>query len=268
MSNERIRVNTSIPSLRKKVQTNIEGSSDVVHWYIRFNIPLDESTVSYKTMSVTDTEGYIMRTEISYSPNGNAIIISPLDTYEQNRFYILNISKKVRSARGRQLRSTIYIVFKLYDNQISEYRVLKKDVKVPKPRPRPKDYDQKQQNRRPVVDPEYLERAPLYRMSTVSFRFNPLVAVAGVVVAGAGLLLDNWLVGVVGMLSCIAGAVHIFLQLRKDEVRSKMLFNKGARLFNRGRYNEAERAFKGALVYDPGNELAEYGIYKIGLYNK
>jgi hypothetical protein len=44
------------------------------------------------------------------------------------------------------------------------------------------------------------------------------------------------------------------------------MFNKGVRQFNREHYREAEISFKTALAFNPKNELAEYGIYKAGLY--
>ena len=81
MPNEppRIRIATSDPKLKDKIQINLEGPIDNVYWYIRFNIPLDEESVNDKTMEVTDTEGYIMRTDISYQGKHNRIVISPLD---------------------------------------------------------------------------------------------------------------------------------------------------------------------------------------------
>jgi hypothetical protein len=140
----RIKIATSIPSLKDKTYIDLEdGRLDVVYWYIRFNIPLDPESVSNETMDVMDTEGYIMRTDIVYNSQNHKIVVSPFDTYEENIYYVLNISQNVKSARGQHLRSKIHIMFKLLDNEISEYKVLKENVKLPKPRPRPKDYDQK-----------------------------------------------------------------------------------------------------------------------------
>lgn len=267
MENTKIRIATSIPSLKNKVQTRLDGPTDVIYWYIRFNIPLDETSVSEKTMDVTDTEGYIMRTDIYYDKNTHMIAISPLDTYEQNRFYLLNISKKVRSARGQNLRSSIHILFKLLDNQISDYKVLKKDAKLPKPKPRPQDYDQRQAARKPnVIDQTYIDRSPRDRMATVSFRINLWVGLLGLVLVMIGAFVHLLWLMIGGVLICVGGVGHLYFQMRNKELRSTLLFNRGVRRFNKQRYSEAEVAFQKALQANPDNELAQYGVYKVGLY--
>ncbi|MDR1663738.1 MAG: hypothetical protein LBR83_02315 [Clostridiales bacterium] len=267
MSNDRIRVATSKPSLKSKLKTNLSGTTDIIYWYIRFNIPLDETTVSDKTMEVTDTEGYIMRTDITYRQKNNIIVISPLDTYEQNRFYLLNISKKVQSSRGQNLRSTIHILFKLLDNQISDYKILKKDVTIPKPKPRPKDYDKQQSSRKPNnFDMEYMDRSPRDRMTTVSFRINLWLGVLGLLMVLAGVFLQLIWLMIVSVLVCAGGVVHVYFQMKNDELRSVWSFNRGVRHFNKARYKEAGALFRKAVDANPENELAKYGLYKISLY--
>jgi len=268
MDNEqRIRIATSKPSLKHKVKTQLDGPTDVIYWYIRFNIPLDESSVSEKTMDVTDTEGYIMRTDISYETKKNLIVISPLDTYEQNRFYLLNISKKVRSARGQNLRSSIHVLFKLLENQISDYQILKKTVKVPKPKPRPRDYDRLQSSRKPnSFDAEYMKSAPRDRMAPVSFKIKLWVGLVGLLITLASLMIGNLVVIIIGGAVCLAGFVHVYAQLKKKELRSVLLFNQGVRKFNKENYRDAELSFQKALNANPDNELAKYGLYKSDLF--
>jgi tetratricopeptide (TPR) repeat protein len=270
VENDRIRIATSLPSLKNKVKTNLSGNTDTIYWYIRFNIPLDGSSVSERTMDVTDTDGYIMRTDIEYDSSRNVIVISPLDTYEQNRFYLLSISKKVRSARGQNLRSTINILFKLYENQITDFKILKKDVKIPKPRPRPPDYDQQQAAKKAntsAFDKSYLERSPSRdKMATVSFSFNPVIGILGILIVVAGLVLGNLWVIIAGAAVCVAGLAHIYKQWKNRELSSAVFFNLGVRKFNQEKYAEAEKLFKRAVSDNPKNELAKYGLYKISLY--
>ena len=268
MDNEHIRISTSKPSLKNKVKTNLDGSSDVLYWHIRFNIPLDEATVSGRTMNVTDTDGYIMRTDITYNPDGHQIVISPLDTYEQNRFYLLNIKKKVRSASGKHMKSTLHILFKLLNNQISEFKTLKKNVQVPKPRPRPSDYDERQAKRKRDTEfnQAYLDMSPLDRMTQVSLRINPIIGILGIVLICVGIFVGTPLFFGVGALVCACGLAHIIAQLRNRELRSAIWLNRGVRHFNGARYLKAEHAFRQALTHNARNELAEYGLYKVGLY--
>jgi hypothetical protein len=274
VENDRIRIATSQPSLKNKVKTNLAGNTDTIYWYIRFNIPLDGTSVSERTMDVTDTDGYIMRTDIEYDDSKNMIVISPLDTYEQNRFYLLSISKKVRSARGQNLRSTINILFKLYENQITDFKILKKDMKIPKPRPRPPDYDQQQAAKKANVksgtpaafDQSYLERSSRDKMATVGFFFNPVIGIIGIIFVITGLILGNLWVIIAGALICVGGLAHIYRQWQNKELKSTVFFNLGVRRFNLEKFTEAERYFKRAVSENPKNELAKYGLYKISLY--
>ena len=269
MDNDRIRVRTSIPSLENKVQTNIKGPADVVYWYIRFNIQLDEESVSGKTMNVTDTDGYIMRTVISYKPKHNVISVSPLDTYEENRYYLLNISRQVRSAKGKHLRSTIHILFKLLEGKVTDFKVLDKDAQVPLPKPRPKDYDTRPKSTTPNhFERQYIDSSPPGTMATVGFFINPILGFLGLVTVGAGAFMLNQAVMIIGLVVCVAGVIHITVQLRNAELRSTLAFNKGVRLFNRERYRAADKAFRRALDINPKNQLAKHGIRKAEIYRR
>ena len=269
MDNDRISVRTSVPGLQNKVQTKITGPSDVIYWYIRFNIQLDEESVSGKTMNVTDTDGYIMRTVISYKPKHNVISVSPMDTYEENRYYLLNISKLVRSAKGKHLRSTIHILFKLRGGKVSDFKVLDKDAQVPLPKPRPAGYDSLPRSATPNhFERQYIDRSPPGKMASVWFFINPILGFLGLVIVGAGAFLLNQIVMIAGVLICVAGVVHIAAQLKKEELRSSMLFNKGVRLFNREQYGAAEDTFRRALAINPNNQLAKHGIRKAEIYRQ
>ena len=270
MDHERIQIRTSIPSLQNKVQVRISGPADAIHWYIRFNIELDPESVSGKTMNVTDTDGYIMRTVISYRSKHNLISVSPLDTYEEDRFYLLNISKSVRSIRGRHLRSTIHILFKLKEDKVSEFKVLDKDAEVPTPRPRPKDYDTMPRSKTPNhFERQYIDSSPPGKMAAVGFFINPALGILGLIIAAAGVFwpdIPDTGIMAIGMGVCLAGIIHVVMQLRNAKIRSKMQFNKGVRLFNHERYFAAEDAFRAALATDPNNELANHGIRKAKIY--
>ena len=266
-NNERIVVRTSIPSLQNKVQTKITGPTDAIYWYIRFNIQLDATSVSGKTMNVTDTDGYVMRTIITYLPKANVIAVSPLDTYEEGRFYLLNISRQVRSAKGQNLRSTVHILFKLIEGKVSDFKVLPKDAQIPTPKPRPQDYDTAPKNTTPNhLERTYIDSSPPGKMKTIGFFINPILGFLGLVIVGVGVFLLNPIVMIVGLVVCMAGFIHIGIQLKDDELRSTLQFNKGVRLFNREKYNHAERAFKQALITNPNNKLAQHGLRKTEIY--
>lgn len=268
MDNKNIKIATSIPSLKDKIHVKVEEGSNTIYWYIKFNIPLDEHSVSEKHMSVTDTDGYIMHTDIAYDTDKNLIVISPLDSYEQNRFYLLNISKKVKSARGQNLKREIHILFKLLNNQISEYQILKSTVTVPKPKPRPKDYDQRNPKSKVYsFDQKIVSSLPQDKLPQAAVKVNVLLGIAGLATALSGLFFSNLPLMGVGILACILGVAHIFYQLSRKTQYSVLVYNKGVRLFNKEHYEEAEQRFKMALAIDPDNEMAEYALDKVYFYN-
>ena len=266
-NNSRIRIATSDPKLQSKITVDISGSIENIYWYIRFNIPLDAESVSENTMEVTDTDGYIMRTDISYQAAGNRIVISPFDSYEDQRYYLLKISKKVRSAKGQNLKTVISILFKLYQGSISEYKVLRKDVPVPPSRPRPKNYDEIQKNRKPNYLDNYSQNAPIRtKMKTESLGMNIWLGLVGLVLTGAGVAIEYIPLIIGALVLSVAGVAHIFLQWQRREFRSKICYNRGVRFFNRMQFDSARRAFEKAIEFDPNNQLANYAISRVGIY--
>jgi len=264
----KIRFATSDPKLKDKISVNLgDGPLDTVYWYIRFNIPLDEKSVNENSMEVTDTEGYIMRTDISYRTNDNRIVISPLDSYEEQRYYLLKISKKVRSAKGQYLKTVISILFKLYQGAISEYKVLRKDVPVPASKPRPSNYDAMQKGRVPNDLDNYVENRPMHKkMSMDPIGMNIWIGLVGLAFAALGVGMGNVIVIIIAVLVCLGGVVHISVQWGNKEFRAKIHYNRGARYFNKMQYTLAKTAFERALEFNPQNQLAKYGLVRIGIY--
>ena len=266
-NNPQIRVATSIPGLKNKVKIDLSGDLDTVYWYIRFNIPLDEKTVNEKSMEVTDTEGYIMRTDISYQPDNNRIVISPLDTYEEQRYYLLKISRKVRSAKGQNLKTVISILFKLYQGAISEYKTIKKDVPIPPSRSRPANYDEMQKNRTPNFLDNYTDNVSKHKkMEEEPVSIKVWVGIVGILIALVGVFLGSVIGAIAGAVICAGGVAHIYIQWRNNEFRSQIYYNKGVRHFNKMQYSKAKIMFEKALDSDPDNQLAKYGLVRVGLY--
>ena len=263
-----IRLATSIPSLKNKIQTNIKTNSDIIYWYIRFNIPLDERTISEKTMGVTDTSGYIMRTDISYDADRNVITISPLDSYEQNRYYILRISKKVKSRKGQGLKSNINILFKLMNSQISNFKILRKEEGIAPARKRPTDYDQKYTRSKVYsFNGNVMENVKQDKLPTAELNINPLLGLFGIVLLAVAIVLKNFIFIGVAVVVCAAGLFYIIKRMQKKEVKSLRTYNKGAKKFNSAQYADAKAYFTKALIEDDTNEYAEYAVNKTEFYN-
>ncbi|MCL1878487.1 MAG: tetratricopeptide repeat protein [Defluviitaleaceae bacterium] len=265
--NPKIRVAVSDPNLKDKIKINLTGDIDTIHWSIRFNIPLDETTVNDKSMEVTDTDGYVMRTEITYKPEGNGITISPLDSYDEQRYYLLKISKKVCSAKGQSLKSEINILFKLYQGKISESKTIKPDIPVPKSRARPNNYDDLQPLRGKNDLDNYVDNLPKRtRMSLDANGINPLVGIFGFLGVIGGVIAMSFTVIVGSTVLCILGALHILLQWQNKNFRAKMYYNRGVRHFNRMQYQPAKANFEKSVSINPNYELAKYGLVRVGIY--
>ncbi len=268
ISNENIRVNTTIPSLKDKIKLDVDVPTDKVYWYIRFNTPLDKTSVSKDTMNVTDTEGYIMRTYISYDETENLIVIVPKDSYQQNRYYLLNISKEVRSEKGQGPKHEMHILFKLINNRISEFEVLKKNVKVPYPRPRPSDYDEKNTVFK-VYTPESRELIKSTSLDVLPFgemKINIILGVLGLLLIIISVFVNIPVFTFVSIGICLFGVLHIFYQLSKKSLRSTITYNRGVMHFNSENYKKANILFKKALSIDEKNELAEFALSKSSFY--
>jgi TPR repeat protein len=220
-------------------------------------------------MTVTDTDGYIMLTDISYDKKKNLIVISPLDTYEQNVFYILSVSKKVMSAQGQHLKSAIHILFKLMGGQISEFQVLKSTAKIPPPKKRPANYEQLRASKSKMYSFQESSKAKETPQDQVMFGtisiniFVPFIGILAMV-GGAVTQIQMFLMaGIVVFFACLLFFVY---QLTRDVPMSQVCYNIGALHFNRGNYKKAKKYFKYAADKNSENELAEYALNKVEFY--
>ncbi len=261
-----IKVAASNPNLNDRMLFKIDPNSNTIYWYIKFNILLDEKTVNDKTMFVTDLSGYRMRTFIEYSEENNIISISPIDTYSKNMYYILQITKKVKSKKGNKLKRNINIVFKLVDNQISNYEVLKDETAVPEVKTRPKNYDPEH-----VVSKVYgfkneeMNTKGKDNLPYLPFKINPFVGIFGLLIVIIGFIVA-WQIAVVGVLVSIVGVLHLARQLTDNEKRAVYTYNIGVRHFRDKEYDKAEKSFAKGMELDPYNEHIEFAMSRVHYY--
>jgi len=263
------------PAMRGRITTNITEPDGEVHWFIRFNIQLEPSTVSRDTMNITDKKGYILNSIITYDESRNLIVLNPTDLYRQNESYILNVSKKVMPTKGKPLPRSVHILFKIVNNEISEFEILKSTVKIPKPRKKPSSV------RRAEIDE--LMKAKTYskevtdvvvkKVGTPTLPYGAIGIKLGFAVLGLTLMTGslftqqtNIILG--GMVCALLGLAHIIFQMRKKNVRSAISYAFGVSAFNRGKYANAKKFFEKALAQNPYNELAEYAANKTEYYLK
>jgi len=263
---EYIKLVTSSPELKDKIHVDVKSSTDTIYWHIKFNIPLDESSVSEKTAGVTDTQGYILNTKIRYSQKSNLISIQPLEPYVQNEYYIMSIYKDVRSANLQNLKRDIHILFKLKNNDISEYKILPPNVSVPEPRKRPKTFNHKPTKSRVYSFDKYKDGEKNENLPSASIMINPIIGAVGIIAAAGSIIMNNGVFIAISSVIAVVGVMHIVKQLTDKKFRSNFTYNRGARCFKKENYYKADSLFSKALELNPENEYAEYAKNKVSYY--
>lgn len=265
MKNERIRLSTTIPGMKDKIQTNIIDDTDKIYWYIKFNTALNKASVTNKTMEVIDTDGYIMRTYIAYDTDRNVIVVSPIDSYIANKYYILSISTKVKSERGQHLKKEIHILFKLVNNKISKYEILKSTAKIPQSKPRPDDYDDMMSKIYSFSNDEENDIGKDI-LSYENIGINLLWALPGIALLLVSVFLGTLTLFIISAILCVIGVLSIAKQIANKQKRSVVYYNMGAFHFNKENYKKAEAKFIKAVSLDNNNEQAEYALTKVKFY--
>ncbi|MDR2183157.1 MAG: hypothetical protein LBE55_03185 [Clostridiales bacterium] len=276
MDGDNIKMMVSNPDLKKKITTNITEPNGAVYWYIRFNTPLDPESVTKHSMNVTQTDGYIINTIITYDFSRNLIVLNPCDLYRQNEYYLLNISTKVRSDKGKPLPKPVHIMFKLKGDEISDFRVIKNTAGIPKPRKKPESV-RRAEIKELMEAREYDEQAPASPVNmhkTVGqpvLPYGPVMlrvqlAVLGIIWLGFSLFFNDFYITLIGLSLVMLGFVHILFQLARRRTRSAINYTRGVMRFNKGRYGDAQRLFDRSLSQDPHNDFAKYAAAKVKLY--
>ena len=273
MDAENIKLMVSNPDLKSKITTNITDPGGTVYWYIRFNTPLDPDSVTKHSMNVTETCGYILNVIITYDYSRNLIVLNPCDLYRQNEYYLLNISTKVRSDKGKPLPKPVHIMFKLKDDEIADFKVIKNTASIPKPRKKPesvrraeiKELMEAQAHEQPKPISKTLG-SPSLPYGPVALRMQ--LALLGVIWLSFSLFFNDFYITLIGLSLLLLGFLHICAQLAKRRTRSSINYTRGAIRFNKGRYSEAQRFFEKSLRQDPDNDLAKYALAKVKLYRQ
>ncbi|MCL2576233.1 MAG: tetratricopeptide repeat protein [Defluviitaleaceae bacterium] len=261
------------PNIKGRITTNITEPDGEVHWFIRFNIPLDPTTVNRNTMNITDKKGYILNSIITYDDTRNLIVLNPMDLYRQNESYILNVSKKVRPARGKPLKKSIHILFKIVNNEISEFEILKSTANIPKARKKPSSLRRQEvqellKSKAYSKDVDVIKKvgSPTLPYGAIGIKLH--LAIIGLSAMTFSLLSQNTIVIIGGMVAALLGFLHIIFQMRKPNIRSAIIYAFGVSAFNKGKYAAAQKSFEKAIEQNHNNELAEYALNKVYYFLK
>ncbi|WP_250277709.1 hypothetical protein [[Clostridium] colinum] len=265
-NDKKIKLDASQKEINKKFKNEIEDTEQKIYWYIKFSSALDEKSVSTKTMNVTDTKGYIFKTNIEYNKELELIVIETLEPYKEEEYYILHVNKNVRAENLKKLKKDVHILFKIKGGEVAEFKELGDNVVVPKPRYRPKMKQKETKSR--VYNFQKEGQADMLgdRLAYAHIKFNPIIAIVGVPLFLIGIFLNNQIIIALGGVIAFLGFSHIILQVTRREFRSMLNYNLGVFSFNREKYKKAKKRFKKALNIDVYNEFAEYGLNKVSFF--
>lgn len=106
-------IESTSTGMEKKVKQDLKYKTGNFVWRIKFNTALDPKTVNNINLYVTSINQAPLKTSIRYNSIDNYIEIEPLESYENNESYILNITKNVKSKGGKNLKENVKVQFKL-----------------------------------------------------------------------------------------------------------------------------------------------------------
>lgn len=271
MKDRGLRYSASNPELNNRIYTKIDPNKDTVYWYIKFNMPLDPSSVNSKSMRVTDVGGYVLRTYIEYSTENNLITISPIDSYTQGNYYILTLTTKVRSAKGNNLPKEVHIVFKLIKDEISEFEIMKSMVDIPLPKQRPTSYDiskvkSKVNGYHKSLDTSSANASAEVPLGKLKIPINYLPTGASYLLLILSFFIGNFIIILVCLIMAILASLYVLSIINKKENKATMYYNIGVSQFNKENYNDAKVNFRKAKLLDKENKTIEYANMKIDFY--
>lgn len=96
-----------------RVRQNLSFKTGKFVWRCRFTTALDPSTINSENLYVESETGYRPKTKFTYNDAEMEIEIEPLEAYAQDTNYFLNITTKVKSRGGQNLKEPVQIKFRL-----------------------------------------------------------------------------------------------------------------------------------------------------------
>lgn len=268
-----IKIDASRPSMKDKIVNKVSSYSDTIYWYIKFNHEIDKKSITKDIMNVTDEYGFIMRTYITYDDIRKCIVISPVDSYQENVYYLLNINANLTAVTGAKLKNKLHILFKLKSNEVSKFKVLESTAKVPPPISRPSNYDTLVLNGtlQDYAKAMAIGRANLYFDDEVpefpqqKLKINLVLLILGILITAISFPVNNFIFSIIAISLAFLGLIHAIYQIIKKEFRALLIYNIATYNFKREKYDKAYMQFKKAHSIDEFNEFIEFA-YKQSKY--
>lgn len=96
-----------------RVHQNLSFKTGKFVWRCRFTTALDPSTINAENLYVMSESGSRMQTKFTYNDSQMEIEVEPIEAYAKDTDYFLNITTKVKSRGGQNLKEPVQIKFRL-----------------------------------------------------------------------------------------------------------------------------------------------------------
>ena len=113
MSRNFIEIEDIPKGYENRVKQNLSFKTGKFVWRCRFSTALDPSTITSENLYVESETGYRLNTKFTYNDATMEIEVEPLEAYAQDTDYYLNITTKVKSRCGQNLKEPVQIKFRL-----------------------------------------------------------------------------------------------------------------------------------------------------------
>ena len=242
-----------------KVFNKLKRPIDIFSWRIKFPDDVPLKAVPEENFYITDRHNTLVDFELHIERRTNSVIVSPMDSYDNNVYYFLHIKKfDVGSALNSRKLPPIHVGFRVRnDNSL--------DLIWLKGRFDPKTV---MQNAIPVVEKKATSLKQEY-LNKMEFIHNTIlvypILLAGIVLS---LLPQNESFSEVAILGtaalivalCVAQLILYFLEKRGKKLQSVNQYNMGILSYNSGYYQNAEVHFDKSLTINPKNQSAEKAL--------
>lgn len=113
MSRNFIEIEDIPKGYENRVKQNLSFKTGKFVWRCRFSTALDPSTITSENLYGESETGYRLNTKFTYNDATMEIEVEPLEAYAQDTDYYLNITTKVKSRGGQNLKEPVQIKFRL-----------------------------------------------------------------------------------------------------------------------------------------------------------
>lgn len=111
MSKNFLNIQSTTPNAQGIVKQDLKFKTGDFVWRVKFNIPLDPSTVNSTNMYVANASNIPLKTSIRYDSVNNQIEVEPAEPYSASESYFLNITTNVASRNGQHLKEPVQVQF-------------------------------------------------------------------------------------------------------------------------------------------------------------